>query len=853
MEGYQDLDLDFIRGNPKNKHRPFPHQLEAFDGSKNFPGLNNTFTMPINGYKGSLLVLPTGAGKTFTAINWISRNILSRNIKVLWLAQSSYLLNQATKSFIEEAENIQQTRKSLKIRTVSSSKSHANSGSIELSDDVIIVTTQTAINDVLKDTIGFKGEKLKFKLRQWIDNCSDNELFIVLDEAHHAPAYGCRNLLNEIKEIVPNLYVLGLTATPTHMDSRIRGWLEIIFDKGICYQADVDNLYKLNILSRPKYIEKPTGKNMEVDDKLYERIVNQHKDLPDKIIDILASDSTRNNLIINDYINNRDEYRKTIIFADRWFQCEYIAEKLNEKKIPTGSVYSMVSYNIDNISDKGGRRDNRLNEKTLDDFRNNKLEVLVNVKMITEGIDVPDVQTVMITRNTTSSILFTQMMGRALRGKAVGAPKNKEFANIVLFSDNWKRLLPFVNVIDTAGGTETICPVKKGIPPMEWISIMLVRRACRDIEFVGTETYPSDYFLPVGWFETEYVVGVVDEDEIEGHKEELFTESNSVMVYNSNFEVIKNLINALKNNTPEEWASETIDEDEIIKVIEARFSKIIDFVKYDIDGKLKSTVVSIVRHISQNGEEPKFQAFEIRDQYNIDNLVEKYRNLDMVQLIARLKADFQDNRLQWKKLYKKFEWFWQAFADALIRIPITSDSVGPIKPPDPEISIEKYRDTIFKRDNNACRCCGKEMGRGIRLELDHIVPIKMGGTTTLDNLQTLCKTCNKIKGTQLISFLNNVTPLSKPLPFQLLKSNPSEPENYSIKRIINFFFRADVVCNIDFHQKMSGKYYYRWRIIIYYGNPLEWIIPYKQNIIEFIRNELGFKHVYDIEITTDIN
>ena len=84
---------------------------------------------------------------------------------------------------------------------------------------------------------------------------SNDELFIVIDEAHHAPAYGCRTLINDIKENIKNLYILGLTATPTHNDERISGWLWKIFDtqidnnkKGICYQADESLLhFNLNI------------------------------------------------------------------------------------------------------------------------------------------------------------------------------------------------------------------------------------------------------------------------------------------------------------------------------------------------------------------------------------------------------------------------------------------------------------------------------------------------------------------------------------------------------------------------------------------------------------------------------
>ena len=40
--------------------------------------------------------------------------------------------------------------------------------------------------------------------------------------------------------------------------------------------------------------------------------------------------------------------------------------------------------------------------------------------MLTEGTDVPDVDTVFLTRQTTSKILLTQMIGRALRGPKFG-------------------------------------------------------------------------------------------------------------------------------------------------------------------------------------------------------------------------------------------------------------------------------------------------------------------------------------------------------------------------------------------------------------------------------------------------
>lgn len=842
MNGYDDLNLDTLRQDGGQTKTPFPHQRAAFEA------LNNTFSMPITGYKGSLLVLPTGGGKTFTATNWISCVVLSRNIKVLWLAQSSYLLNQATKSFQDEAFNIH-TRTSLKIRTVSSSTSHANSSSIELSDDVVIVTTQTAISNMFEETIGFKGEPVKFKLRQWIDACSDSELFVVLDEAHHAPAYGCRSMLMKIKEIVPNFYILGLTATPTHNDQRIRGWLDKIFDLGICYEADINKLYASNILALPKYISKPTGRDMEVDDKLYDRLANQHKDLPDDIIDALAHDSARNNYIVDDYLKNKNDYGKTIIFADRWFQCENIVSNLRENGITADCVYTMTSGRHEASADGQGRRDNKQNEEALRNFRDGKISVLVNVRMLTEGVDVPDVKTVMLTRNTTSGILFTQMIGRALRGKKAGGGSDKSNANIVMFTDNWKRLLPFANVANLSGGIDDSQTVKKGVPPMDWISILLVQRACKDIDFQGCENYPGKYFIPVGWYETEYTVSVVNSDEVE-----MITESNAVMVYESNAEKYKQIIDRLISmNIPDVWSSESIDDDSLWNELEPIISNLINIKEDDVDGNLKKSIIHLVRHIAQNGTSPEFISFEFRDKYDIDKLVDEYSMMNTPQRITKLKDEFHNDRLLWAKLYQKFEWFQRAYNDAEIRkyndqspIAVVSESY-----PDPiSKQPEDYRSDLLKRDHNSCCCCGRSLKKGVRLEIDHIEPVKLGGRTEFSNLQILCRTCNLAKSTQWISFLNNKTPMDKPTEFQIIHANSSEKEDCSVIRNINFFYRCKAVSSIEFNLRKSGKHYYEWQIHLNEGNPIEWILPYKKSIIDFIKKELCLDYVKDIQFVT---
>lgn len=50
---------------------------------------------------------------------------------------------------------------------------------------------------------------------------------------------------------------------------------------------------------------------------------------------------------------------------------------------------------------------------------------------------------------------------------------------------------------------------------------------------------------------------------------------------------------------------------------------------------------------------------------------------------------------------------------------------------------------VMERDAYRCRWCGTHLD----LTCDHVVPESLGGPTTLDNLQTLCRSCNSRKGT----------------------------------------------------------------------------------------------------------
>lgn len=57
------------------------------------------------------------------------------------------------------------------------------------------------------------------------------------------------------------------------------------------------------------------------------------------------------------------------------------------------------------------------------------------------------------------------------------------------------------------------------------------------------------------------------------------------------------------------------------------------------------------------------------------------------------------------------------------------------------------RKSVLERDAYRCKHCDSHMN----LSVDHIYPKSKGGTDDLDNLQTLCRSCNSKKGAKVIS------------------------------------------------------------------------------------------------------
>ena len=658
---------------------------------------------------------------------------------------------------------------------------------------------------------------------------------------HHAPAHGCRHLLigpegaePGIRTLVKSTNLLGLTATPTYSDESRKGWLGKIFETGIIFQADKAKLTAEGILSRANYISKPTGNELIVPDDLYNRLVREHKDLPEEIIEKLANDSRRNDAIVQEYVQNKERYGKTLIFADRWFQCVYLKTKLLEQGVKADAVYSRIDADPGSVDGRNQRTASD-NERILDDFRigkdkqgRDKLDVLINVRMLTEGADVPSVRTVFLTRQTTSQILMTQMIGRALRGRKAGGADE---ANIVMFMDEWKRLIDWATPTLLDGGTGE-SRVTRGYYPLEYVSIRLVEELSRQINSGGElPSQPFSRIMTVGWFLTEFVVASSGDD-----LGETQAVCEFVMVYEANKAKFENFMTHFLRQMPEGWDREVLLPEWINPQVDAWVEDFFDREMDDIGNTLDLDLTRIARHIAQRQAKPPFTLFEEREKYDLDGIAMKrlqYSSLDNDEF---LQQDFGRSGSLWKIFYKSYERFATAF-DGSTRKVLHEQRHGhklPVAPPpkprrNRELS-ESEKSQVKKRDGHQCLCCGAK-GKGIRLQIDHITPYNLGGETSVENSQTLCSVCNRDKKLNEMNFLQTASPLAAERDLDLPSRSGKEEVAYSITRLVNSFYRCSAVYHLHLHKRSNGRFYSRWEIELYSGNDPKWMVKYKKAMV----------------------
>lgn len=373
-----------------------------------------------------LIHMPTGTGKTKTSMhivtNYIEFSLHKKGI-VIWIAHTIELLQQAYNTFVDVWEHL---------------------GDGELTAYKIWGKHTIETMDIPLDGMVFCGLE---KLMSIYDN--NPELFerlhkdcrlVIFDEAHKAAASKTKKVIENLMRMpsgYENRALIGLSATPgrTTEDSYDNNLLANMFggklihiDSDILNQINMGRLAALNlvaeeniikyfqerrILSRIRsrqlvYKHEFTEAELEILGGTLRSLGYDEREYTDKQLNVLATNKERNLAIMTQLRELYIQKIPTIVFACSVRHAQMLSAMLTLEEIPNSLVIGEM-----NEMDR---------KRAIDDFKNKTsgVDIIINYEVLTTGFDSKNIKCVFITRPTKSIVLYSQMLGRGLRGPLMG-------------------------------------------------------------------------------------------------------------------------------------------------------------------------------------------------------------------------------------------------------------------------------------------------------------------------------------------------------------------------------------------------------------------------------------------------
>lgn len=518
-------------------------------------------------------------------------------------------------------------------------------------------------------------------------------------------------------------------------------------------------LIKRQILSKPifesYYTDEEYGASMGAD--AWNSIQNFDA-LPDEIASQMADSAARNQLIVETYKNKCHEYGQTILFAVNVVHAIQLTALFRKAGIKADYIVSAIRDSITGVTIS--REDNQRN---IEAYRNGELQVLINVNILTEGIDLPQTKTVFLARPTVSSILMTQMVGRALRGPEAGGTAS---AYIVSFVDHWNEHIAWVNPESLFDGNNDFQDndperIKRELRMIAISKIEEFASILDDsVDTSALEKVPFEQRIPVGMYAFTYL------------EESGMDHAYQVMVYDSTQAAYQDLMEALPALFDSFAISEEYLTESQLAEMEAQCRDTF-FCGEMVPPYEERDVRNILKYYAQYETAPQFYTFADVDRSKLDvGKIAKYIwDEDMGQ---RKKTEYvdsiwdsnDDNMLRLffgRKLY-----FLRQLDIELMKISHSKDIFDEgnnVKPGTkaledlPLNEIRKYnpelekslREKAFEKAKDAdgfycCAECGKKDCSKVYFQVDHIIPMNAGGKSVAENLQILCRQCNGVKG-----------------------------------------------------------------------------------------------------------
>jgi superfamily II DNA or RNA helicase len=367
-----------------------------------------------------MLQMPTGSGKTRTAVELISDYLngqKSNNI-VFWLVHSEELCEQAYECFIQIWPHL--ARKDLRLV-----RCWGSDAAIQLN----FPEAGFVVGSFPKLASFLKREPDAFEA------LSQRVGLLVVDEAHKVLAPTYREVVAALMS--DNTSVVGLTATPGRSivnQEQNEALAKFFFNQILTIQSGnvpvIEFLKNRRVLAKTEYVPLISGRSYnltEAERKYFET----YFDFSPGMLARLGKDDLRNVEIVKRLEHEVKEGNQIIFFGCSVEHSKFVCALLNFLRIS--------AVHIDGTTNRTRR------QTLLKEFKESKIKVLCNYGLLSTGFDAPKINVVFIARPTGSIVLYSQMIGRGLRGTAIGGT---DWCRVIDVKDNIEGYSNEVEVYD---------------------------------------------------------------------------------------------------------------------------------------------------------------------------------------------------------------------------------------------------------------------------------------------------------------------------------------------------------------------------------------------------------------------
>ena len=339
--------------------RPYDYQQEILDRLK--------VERNVRGYHRNLIVAATGTGKTMiAAFDYRQFKQKDNRANLLFVAHRKEILDQSLATFRAVLRD-------------------ANFGDLFVGQDKpkgldlerIFISVQT-----------LNSQKL------WERLPADYYDYIIVDEFHHAAAPTYQKLLTVFKPKI----LLGLTATPERMDGK-----DILdyFDGRIAAEIRLPEAIDRKLLCPFQYFG--VADTVDLSDVKWNHGRYDKNALSNLYtLDRYIADNRAGYIIktLNHYVTSVNDM-KALAFCVSVEHARFMAEKFNQAGIP--------ALSLSGESEKAVRNDAKAK------IGSGEIKIICVVDLYNEGVDIPEINTVLFLRPTESLTVFLQQLGRGLR------------------------------------------------------------------------------------------------------------------------------------------------------------------------------------------------------------------------------------------------------------------------------------------------------------------------------------------------------------------------------------------------------------------------------------------------------